>query len=67
MEALKNRVKELFVSQEVRITAALQLILCFLALSSTVSKEIRTNQKKRKKAAKKKKQPMAAPCEEKGK
>lgn len=49
METFAGRIKKLFTDQEVRITAALQMILCFFAVTSVVRKEIRSSQKKRKK------------------
>lgn len=55
MKTFTGRIKKLFTDQEVRITAALQLILCFFAITSVVRKEFRIDQKKRKKASRKNK------------
>ncbi|MDO5408994.1 MAG: hypothetical protein Q4F21_00890 [Lachnospiraceae bacterium] len=54
MDGVKNKIRQLLAAQEVRITAALQLILCVLAVTAAVKREFRTNQKKRRKAARKK-------------
>lgn len=53
METLMNRLKLMFKQQEVRITAALQLIFCFMAITLAVRNEFHTSQKKRRKAARK--------------
>lgn len=55
MESLKSSIKTVIEKQETRITAALQLIFCFLAITLAVRNEFHTNQKKRRKAARKKK------------
>lgn len=54
METLKNRIKTVMERQETRITAALQLIFCFLAITLAVRNEFHTNQKKRGKADRRK-------------
>ena len=54
MESLKTSIKAMLDKQETRITAALQLILCFLAITLTVRNEFHTNQKKRGKADRRK-------------
>ncbi|MCI7097712.1 MAG: hypothetical protein MR966_02140 [Lachnospiraceae bacterium] len=55
METLMNRMKMMIQQQEVRITAALQLIFCFMAITLAVRNEFHTSQKKRRKAARRKK------------
>ncbi|MGN0292593.1 MAG: hypothetical protein ACI4D3_01175 [Lachnospiraceae bacterium] len=55
MQRLMNRVKMMFQQQEVRITAALQLIFCFMAITLAVRNDFRAGQKKRRKAARRKK------------
>lgn len=55
MEGFIGRIKKLFTEQEVRITAALQLIFCLLAITSAVKKEFRINKKKSRKAVRKQK------------
>lgn len=55
MMTLMNRMKMMIQQQEVRITAALQLIFCFMAITLAVRNEFHTSQKKRRKAARRKK------------
>lgn len=55
MEALKSRIKTVIEQQETRITAGLQLIFCFLAITLAVRNEFHASQKKRRKAARRKK------------
>ncbi|MDD7388593.1 MAG: hypothetical protein PUG60_02840 [Lachnospiraceae bacterium] len=54
MERLMNRLKLILKQQEVRITAALQLFFCFMAITLAVRNEFHTNQKKRRKAVRRK-------------
>lgn len=55
MEAFKNKAFALLKGQEVRITAALQLLMCCFALVLAVKGDLKAYQKKRMKAARKKK------------
>ena len=47
METFTGKVKKLLADQEVRITAAVQLILCFLAITSAVKRDFRIDKKKK--------------------
>ena len=49
MDNFKTRLKTILEAQEVRISAALQLVLCVLALTAAEKKELRTSKKKRRK------------------